>query len=556
MMQVYQKKAFKEIRNMWTLMLTTPSPDKLLSQLYKVSAAEGMARFAYRNLLTNHNYSSQVLRSYALFLSEVHGNEVEAQRYTDMADDLDEEASNEKSASRTFVPQSRSQKNLKADAESSSDDDSNSVDGISRHSSHPRLDLPSPAVSFRRASEDTVKVAAAGTGIGTAQAAPAAVNGVLDVTSDIGDPSHQQQYTSPPPAKRLISNSTRFADDNQTATMTTGDLPGSITELATAQSSPEAPNKAAIEMVVGTDARPYKPTGRTYRTSSLQSDAYGHTGRKSARLSYAGEGADLGSVAGAETAAHLRRRAEKAAVADAAAEHAGVELVVPVNLSTATQMRKAQPPSQLTGIRFFRVLLLTLMLATAAFTLIPLVLNVYLLNVLVENVGIVAASVRREFLVWSAGNMVADMQNGRYYLGTDDTRVPMEELLGELAYLEHHLNVCAEAGDEFTWFTQFAHSVPTCSNRRTNPVAGITSTVYDVKSVQVNGTIQLQVISSNPPASDQIQYLLYAMEAVATYPESPLLVQAQLNYTSGLPVTDYNISMTDYSVWGQSAWQS
>jgi hypothetical protein len=92
--------------------------------------------------------------------------------------------------------------------------------------------------------------------------------------------------------------------------------------------------------------------------------------------------------------------------------------------------------------------------------------------------------------------------------------------------------------------------VPTCTNRRSNPVGDILSTVYTVKSAIVNGSVELVVISSNPPASDQMQYLLYALDSLTTYPLTPRLLLAYRNISSGLPVADKSISLANFSRWG------
>ncbi|KAA0156042.1 hypothetical protein FNF29_01460 [Cafeteria roenbergensis] len=143
---VYHGKAYREIKAFWLSIMSRggrPPMDKVRASLHRIGEAERLASAAFSALITKHSYSTQVLRSYATFLRQVHNKPEEADRYIAMADMVEEEAAAEKAAAlahalgkqarRQAARRRRTPPGQRRRGRSDDDADADDDDGYGRH---------------------------------------------------------------------------------------------------------------------------------------------------------------------------------------------------------------------------------------------------------------------------------------------------------------------------------------------------------------------------------------------------------------------------------------
>jgi len=199
-------------------------------------------------------------------------------------------------------------------------------------------------------------------------------------------------------------------------------------------------------------------------------------------------------------------------------------------------------------------MLIVIVVTTVCFLSIPLAVNIYLVQRLEAHMRVASASSRREFVLWSAAQLMADMQSGAYYTYAAPA-IPVTEVAGELAYLQHHITTCDSSGANLEWFVPFATTPVVCSPRAVDPTGTMTGLLLDVKSSVVNGSTVVEVIRSYPPTTEAVQFVLYALDAMRVFPLTPTVVEAFRNMTAGRPITDATILATPTSLWTDTNWQ-
>jgi len=505
-------------------MLATPggkvTVDKVRASLARIGQAEHLASSAFEALISKHSYSTQVLRSYATFLRQVHNKPEEAERYVIMADQVEEEAAAERAASlahsigkrRTESDRHHRHRSDGSRARSPPGGDvagdSFDADGYARDDEAVEEE---PGDARRRGLErhGTRAPAAMAQGQAGARVAFASPHHATGVDEDADEASERGE-----------------GDDDEGVEVGSTDAVDPDAPLAGRSAIAAASSGDGLEGLLGSIAT-------TVADEPAVLDPPSDVPASPAGVRQAGRrvSLDLGDgvvVKPGPARRSAEQRAQEEALARMAiheADEVGRILGVHENdddddealirrvktrriIGTAEVDSEETNPRSWPGVRSFFNMLVAAVVLSLLFLLVPVGVNVNLLQQMRTSTLALSTSSRRESLVWMTGQVLADMESGVYweqYHQNGTGAVGLKEIAGEMIHINHRLVFCNYPKDPLDSFAHFVDrsdlSCPRGVSNSKSLTRDVQGTLYDVQSTGTGegGTI------SNPAAGLQIQ---------------------------------------------------
>jgi hypothetical protein len=551
---VYHQKAYREIKAFWkTLTAVGPSMtlDKLRAALQRIGDAERRASSAFADLVSKHSYSTQVLRSYALFLRQVQNKPEEGDRYLAMADALEEEAAVERSA--VIAHQiGHSQKKVRQRV--------------------PRKGVDDEEERFVRRDDPLQDI---GGGVSSPVTATSVVKGVVLSAQALLESHEKAKGTVLPfaePADHGDVDSTEVVEEQEEdegrgdvlrkqSSAGISDLleVGGVTEVPESPplkpalkvgwmdaTSPKGRRRVSLELADGSVVNPgpsrIPPPPRSDSDSGFERLTTGHLEAAEAYAAHASaiievrQTSDDGdSSDGEEVLTRPKAQGEQ-----------GVKII-----GTAIVESETSNPRLWAGIRRFQLLLAVGLVFSLLFTTTPVALNIDILTTLRRVTNIASSASRRESLFYLAGAMVADMESGMYWdtIVTEKAKLPsgtapptLEEATGELLHINYRLIFCGSPADNLGQYIGFVHhpatiACPAGVAVTQSPTQSVQGMIYDIQSDTTDSVdgfpTSIRVIAIPRLADDIAQQFGYFLTAAIESPAqlSPSTYASMANAT-------------------------